>query len=168
MPNSIAVHETETTDEIVFVGFDSDVDTDQFTLKLRTRLFHRERFTITRKTRNERWIEKTGINNFFDIIKITKLDEGIIFLRNKILFGRRNHSRRLESAFDFFNLFLSHFKIPLGTTHLKRIKTLGYSLIRNIFRCTETTNISCRNSKTKSIFEIGQNLVVGHLKARHV
>jgi hypothetical protein len=56
---------------------------------LSTSLLHTERFTITRQTRNKRWVENTGLNNAFNIFKITKLDEGIIFFRNKVLYARQ-------------------------------------------------------------------------------
>ena len=59
MPDGVAINKTETADKIVFISFYSNVYTDQFPTQLSTRLFDRERFTITRQTRNERRIEQT-------------------------------------------------------------------------------------------------------------
>jgi hypothetical protein len=80
-----AINKAKTPNKIIFISFDGNIYTNQFTLKLRTRLFNTERFTITRKTRNKRRVKDTGLNNFFNIVKVTKLDEGIIFIRNKVL-----------------------------------------------------------------------------------
>ena len=133
VPGSFTIHKTETTDQIILVSLNRDVDANQFTLKLSTRLFHRERFTVTRKTRNERRIEKTGLNNFFNIVEITKLDEGIIFIGNKVLLHRRNCSRSLKSTFNFINFLLSDFQVPLATTNFKAVKSFGYRRIGKIF-----------------------------------
>ena len=85
MPNSFTVNKTETTNKIVFVSFDGNVDTNQLPFELGTGLFDTKRFTVVRETRDKRRVEKTGRNNLFNIFEVTKLDEGIIFLRNQVL-----------------------------------------------------------------------------------
>ena len=167
MPGSFTIYQTKTANQVILISLNRNVNTNQFTTKLSARLLNTERFTITRKTRNKRWIKKTGLNNFFNIIKVTKLDKGIIFFRNECLFYRRNHSRSLKSTFDFFNFLLSNFKIPLSTTNFKWFKTLRYSLIRNIFRSTIPTNIGSNELSAKGVFKIVKDLIVGHLSARH-
>ena len=81
VPDGCTINEAETANKIIFISFDCDIYTDEFPTQLSTRLLNRERFAVARETRNERRIEReTGLNNFFKIVKITKLDEGIIFL----------------------------------------------------------------------------------------
>ena len=86
MPDCGTVNKTEAANEIIFISFNSNVYSNQFPLKLRTRLFNTERFTITRKARNERRLEQIGLENGLKIAKRTKVDEGIIFFWNKVLF----------------------------------------------------------------------------------
>ena len=86
MPDGGTVNKAEATNEIIFISFDSNVYTDKFSFELRTRLFDTKRFTVTRKPRNERRIEQMGLENGLKIAKRTKVDEGIIFLWNKVLF----------------------------------------------------------------------------------
>ena len=58
-------------------------------LSLEQNLANRECLTVTRESSNERRVENTGLNNLFNIFKVTKLDEVIIFLRNQVLFYSR-------------------------------------------------------------------------------
>ena len=91
MPDGVTINKAETANKIVFIGFDCNVYTDEFSSELGTRLFDRKRFTIARETRDKRRVEETGLNNFFNITEIAKLDEGIIFSGDKVLFNRRNN-----------------------------------------------------------------------------
>ena len=59
VPDGVAINKTETANKIVFISFYSNVYTDQFLVPVGHSLFDRERFTITRQTRNERRIEQT-------------------------------------------------------------------------------------------------------------
>ena len=67
VPDGVTINKAETANKIVFIGFNSDVYTDKFPTQLSTRLFNRERFTITRQTRNERRIEQSRLNNLANI-----------------------------------------------------------------------------------------------------
>ena len=82
-----------TANKIIFICFYRDVDTNKFPTQLSTRLFNRESLTVTGQTCNERWIEYTGLNNFFNIAEIAKADEGIIFTGNEVLFYCRHCCR---------------------------------------------------------------------------
>ena len=90
MPDGVAINKAETTNKVIFISFDCNVYTDEFSSELGTSLFDRKRFTIARETRDKRRVEYTGLNNFFNITEIAKLDEGIIFLRDKVLFNGSN------------------------------------------------------------------------------
>ena len=57
VPDGVTINKAETANKIIFIGFNSNVYTDEFPTQLSTRLLNRERFAVTRKTRNERWIE---------------------------------------------------------------------------------------------------------------
>ena len=144
MPCSIPINKPKPTDEIIFIGFDGDVDTDQLPTQLSTGLFNRKRFTITRQTRNERRIEGAGLNNLANIAKITKLDEGIIFIRNEVLFYGRHTCRCFESLFQFF---LDR-KVPLTTTIFVVLKFLRDGRIRHTIHRTVCTKISRCNVVT--------------------
>ena len=63
------IDKAETANEIIFICFDCNVYTDEFSSELGTRLLNRERFTIARETRDKRRVEDTGLNNFFNITK---------------------------------------------------------------------------------------------------
>ena len=91
VPDGVTINKAETANKIVFIGFDCNVYTDEFSSELGARLFDRKRFTIARETRDKRRVEETGLNNFFNITEIAKLDEGIIFSGDKVLFNRRNN-----------------------------------------------------------------------------
>ena len=102
MPNSFTIYKAKTTNQIIFIRFYSNIDADQFTTQLSTRLLHTERLAITRQTRNEYWIEDTGSNNFLETAKITKLDEGIIFGWNKILCYFSSFTKRHTVIYNTF------------------------------------------------------------------
>ena len=144
MPNSFTVNKTETTNKIVFVSFDGNVDTDQFPFELGTGLFDTKRFTVARETRDKRRVEKTGRNNLFKIFEVTKLDEGIIFLRNQVLNNSWFCGRSLISFFKF----LLDSKVPLTTTSFEITKFLGDSHIVVTIHCTPGTNIRCSDVVT--------------------
>ena len=57
VPNGFSIDKTETANKVVFVSFNGDVDSDEFSSELGTRLLHRERLTVARETRNERRVE---------------------------------------------------------------------------------------------------------------
>merc|ERR1711991_1203989 len=99
VPNGFAIDKTESTNEIIFICFNRNVYTNKFPAQNRTRLLNRECFTVSRKTSNERWIKYTGLNNFLNISKVTKLDEGTIFTGNKVLFDRWHSSRTIIGDF---------------------------------------------------------------------
>ena len=120
MPDGCAVNEAKTANKVIFISLNSNVYTDQFSSELSTRLLNRERFTITRETRDKRRVEYTGLNNFFNITEIAKLDEGIIFLRDKVLFDCRHCSRCLEILLQFF----LDSQVPLTTTNFELIEFL--------------------------------------------
>ena len=145
MPNSCTIHKTKTTNQIIFISLNRNIHTNQFTTSLSTSLLHRERLTITRETRNKRWVKNTGLNNFFNIVEVTKLDESIIFIRNKILFQSRKSSRRRKTTFYFLNLFLCHFQVPLTTSNLIFFKIFCDSLIGTSITSTPTTNVGTSN-----------------------
>ena len=57
VPNGFTIDETESTNEIIFICFNSNVYTDKFPTQLSTRLFNCESLSVTRETRDERRIE---------------------------------------------------------------------------------------------------------------
>jgi hypothetical protein len=138
VPNSFTIDQTETTNQVILISLNGNVYTDEFPFELRTRLFNRERFAIARESCNERRVEKIGLNNFFDICEITKADEGIIFLWDKVLFNGRKGSRCLVILLKFF----LNSQFPLATTSLVFIKFLSNSLIGGAVNGTPCTNIS--------------------------
>ena len=99
MPNGFSANKTEATNKIIFISLYCDVDSDEFPSELGTRLFDRKRFTVARETRDKRRVEETGLNNFLNITKIAKLDEGIIFRGDKVLFDCWQSSRSIISCF---------------------------------------------------------------------
>ena len=101
MPNSFTINKTKPTNKVIFVSLDCNVDTNQFPLELQQG-FDKERFTIARETRDKRRVEKTGLNNFFNIREVTKLDEGIIFLWDKVLFDCGEELQELDSSVRVF------------------------------------------------------------------
>src|SRR5210317_2365252 len=159
MPNSSTINKTETTNKIIFISFNSNVYTDKFSSELSTCLLDRERFTITRKSSNECRIEKTGLNNFFNVTKIAKLDEGIIFFWDKVLFYGRQCCRCLISAFDFFHFLLSHFKVPLTTSYFIIGKFVSDSLIVGTIHCTPSTNVSSSHRFTIKFLKRSADIV---------
>jgi len=168
MPHSSTINKAESTNKIVFISFNRNVYTNQFTLELSTRLLNRERFTVTRKTRNERRIEKIGLNNFFNIIKVTKLDEGIIFIRNKVLFHSRESSRCLVCLLHLTNNTRGHFQIPTTTTSFVIFQTATHGLNVQTTRGTETFEIARGDFRTIQFFERFNQLGVVHRRfARH-
>ena len=82
MPNGFTIDETESANEVVLVGFDGDIDSNEFSLELGARLLHTERLAVARESSDECRVEETRLDNLANIAKITKLDEGIIFSRN--------------------------------------------------------------------------------------
>ena len=161
MPNSFTINKTKTTNKIILISFDGDVDTDQLPTQLSTGLFNTKRFTITRQTRNKRRVEETGLNNFLKIVKVTKLDEGIIFLWNEVLFDRRNHRRCGDGLFKLLTGFL-HSQVPLTTGDFILIKSFSHSGIRDAVGGTVPTNITRSDLITVGIAECVDD-VVGHL-----
>ena len=144
MPNSFTVNKTEATNKIVFVSFDGNVDTDQLPFELGTGLFDTKRFTIARETRDKRRVEKTGLNNFLNIFEVTKLDEGIIFLRNQVLNNSGFCGWCLIGLFEF----LLNSQVPLTTTSFEITKFLSDSHIVVTIHCTPCTNIRCSDVVT--------------------
>ena len=57
VPNGLSVNKTETTNKIIFISLYRDVDSDEFTSELSTRLFDRKRFAIARETRDKRRVK---------------------------------------------------------------------------------------------------------------
>ena len=57
VPDGVAINKAETANKIVFIGFDSNVYTDEFSSELGTCLLDRKRFTIARETRDKRRVE---------------------------------------------------------------------------------------------------------------
>ena len=143
MPDSVAVHKTKPTNKIVFISFYSNVYTNQFASELGAGLLDTKRFTIARETRDKRRVEETGLNNFFNVRKITKLDEGIIFLGDKVQFYCRFCSRCFECCFNFLGS-----ETPLTITNLVLIKALTDSgvgdseLISSFQNCLTTKLIT--------------------------
>ena len=72
VPHSLTVDKTETTDEVIFVSLYSDVDTDQLTSELGTRLLDSESFAVSRKSSNKSWVENLGFNNLLKICSVAK------------------------------------------------------------------------------------------------
>ena len=54
VPDGFTINKAETANKIIFIGFDCNVYTDEFSSELSTCLFDRERFTIARETRDKR------------------------------------------------------------------------------------------------------------------
>ena len=57
MPNSCPIDKAETTNKIIFISFNGNVDTNQFSFVLGASLFNTERFAIARETRDKRRVE---------------------------------------------------------------------------------------------------------------
>ena len=88
---------------------------------------------FVRETRDKRRGRIHGLNNFFNItLNCLKLDEGIIFFEDKVLFNGRQCSRSLISLFQLF----SHRQIPLTTTDFVGSQFVGNSLIVDIIHRT--------------------------------
>ncbi len=58
-PNGFAIDETESTEQVIFIGFDGDVHAVQLTLQLRTNLVHHRGLTVTGQTSDEDRVEHT-------------------------------------------------------------------------------------------------------------
>ena len=71
MKNSFTVNKTETTNKIVFVSFDCNVDTNKLHVRVGT-CFDREGLTIARKSCNKSRIENTRLDNAFNISEASK------------------------------------------------------------------------------------------------
>ena len=156
MPNSIAVKQPETADEIIFVRFDCDVDSNDFSSELSTCLFDSKGFTIARKTSDEGGIEDLGLDDLLDGREVAE--------RNKVvaLSGHQTHSSRsLKGTLNRLYGVLSHFKIPLAATNFILLKVLGNGLICDTFRSTVSTNIS---SNKLAAVEIAEGIDVVQLR----
>ncbi|BCU99207.1 MAG: hypothetical protein CM15mV26_0300 [uncultured marine virus] len=73
VPDGCTVNKAETANEIIFISFNSNVYTDEFSSELGARLFDRKRFTVARETRDKRRVEYTGLNNLLRSPKLPNL-----------------------------------------------------------------------------------------------
>ena len=123
MPNSITIDQSETTEQIILIGFNSNVDTNQFASCFSTCLLYRECLTVTRQSSNECWIEYFGLDYLVEIIEIAK--------RNICIVHRRHHSYSVCSRRCFVCLlqFLNT-KVPLSTSCFVCVQTTACSTIR--------------------------------------
>jgi len=122
-------------------------------------LLNTERFAVTRESSNERGIEETRLNNLANVAKIAKLDEGIIFFRDKILlfpFGN-NSGARLVGLLHLF----PNGKIPTATTNLVLCKFIGDSLVVATIHSAPSTNISCCDAVPIERLERSADVVSG-------
>ena len=60
VPDGFTINKAETANKVIFIGFDCNVYTDEFSSKLGTRLLDRKRFTVTRETRDKRCLLYTS------------------------------------------------------------------------------------------------------------
>ena len=162
MPRSFTIHKAKSTNQIVLIGFDSHIHPNHFTFQLSTRLLHTKRFAITRKTRNERRVKETGLNNAFNVSKITKLDEGIIFIGNKVLLMVGKNGNTLKRTLDFFYFILCDFEVPLTTTNLMMRKFVAYGLVVKTTRGTKTFEVARSDFRTIEFLDAFNKLLVVH------
>ena len=83
--NNVTVDEGVTTNQVVFISFDGDVYTNTFALQLSTDLLNHGGLTVTRQTRDERWVEVIRLHNLPKIVVETKGNIGWVNLRDKVL-----------------------------------------------------------------------------------
>ena len=157
MPNSVTINETETTNEIIFVRFDRDVDTDQFTLCCCTSLLNGERLAVSRKTCDEDRIELVRGDNFAKIAEVTKRDIGTIFLGNVGL--GRDSSRCFISTLDFLGS-----EIPLAPTRFIRLKALTSGSVGYAQRICYIANLNSVNFNTVQFSQLIDKVCSGDVR----
>ena len=90
--NNVTVDEGVTTNQVVFISFDGDVNTHAFALQLGTDLLNHGGLTVTRQTRDERWVEVVRLHNLREIAIETEGDIGRVNLWDKVF----NHCLQLR------------------------------------------------------------------------
>ena len=168
MPHRLTVDKTETTNQVILISFDSDVNTNQLTLQLSTSLLHTESFSVTRKTSEEDRVILTRRKNLFNITKVTKADEGSIFRRNKVFdfFHSRLSGRLIISLLQL----LCSSQVPQTTLHLKRFQFLSESLVGSASLISIGAKVSSSHNLTETLDDGGDFKVfhgVGRLVCRY-
>ena len=83
--NNVTVDEGVTTNQVVFIGFDGDVNTHTFALQLGANLLDHGGLTVTRQTRDEGRVEVVRLHNLREILIETKGNIGWVNVRNEVL-----------------------------------------------------------------------------------
>ena len=124
VPDSVTINQTETTDQIILVSLNSEVDADKFATKISTCLLNTEGLTVTRQTSDEHRIEDLRVDDLLYISEVAKWYESIVLNRNEILHHRLNNSRSSSrSSISLLKLLLNR-EVPLAITNLVLFNTL--------------------------------------------
>ena len=90
LPHGLAVDEAETTEQVILVGLASNVDTVAFSLHLGADLFNHGGLAVTGKSRDERRVEDSGLDDHLDRLEMSPRHVG----RDP----RRNEGRTLTTS----------------------------------------------------------------------
>ena len=83
--NNVTVDEGVTTNQVIFISFNRDVNTQTFALQLSACLFNHGGLTVTRKPRDERRIEVLRLQNLREIFIETERNIGRVNRWDKIV-----------------------------------------------------------------------------------
>ena len=140
MPDSVTINQTETTDQIILVSLNSEVDANKFATKISTCLLNTEGLAVTRQTSDEHRVEDLRTDDLLYVGKVTEWDKSIVLSRNEILNHRLNNSRSSSrSGVSLLQLFLNR-EIPLAVTNLVLFNTLHDSRIGHTELSGSSTN----------------------------
>ena len=80
----LAIHESETTDQIILVGLNSEVDTDNFAFGGGTCLLDHVGLAITRQTSNEDRVEHLGFDDITHGFEVAEWDKHVVLGRYQV------------------------------------------------------------------------------------
>ena len=83
MPDSLTINESKSTDKIILVSLNGDIDTDHVTIELCTCLFHTMSLAVTTESSDEHWIKDTRLDDTLDIIEVAEGDKEWVIHGNK-------------------------------------------------------------------------------------
>ena len=138
VPYSVTIHKTETTDQIILVSLDGDVDTDQFTTQRCTCLLNTEGLTVARQTSDECRIKDPRLDDLLQISKVAKGNKLTVNSGNQIVLDCRSSSRCLIGLLQALN----HSQIPGTTLDFEVVQLTSYSTIVDTFATSKSFDIS--------------------------
>ena len=145
LPYSLTINKSETTDKVIFVCFNSNIDTDTFTLFLSANLFNHHSLTVTRKTGNIGRIKLLGLDNSTNVGKVTERYVTRSLFRHKGDFGTGASGRSHRNSRIHSDHRISHRNNGLNISSLFRCLCLRRSIYTMVSQSINTTTNTERN-----------------------